>query len=164
MANFEFLSQYRVASSEEEALDKGRAWKHMFIPLRPFALLEAENELGFRFPAELDEFYSKIGYGFFHNNLQESFNRFLSPDVVAQIHLRQDQYEFDPDLELYEDQDHIIFFEVNEGVYLTIDRSVKGDKSPVYYVLTKVSDSLEEFLRAYDKDPEYLNKLDDTQT
>ena len=122
-------------------------------------LLEAENELGFRFPTELDEFYSKIGYGFFHNNIGQDFNRFLSPDVVATINLRQDQYEFDPDLDLYDDPNHLIFFEVNEGVYLTIDRSVKGDKSPVYYVMSKVSGSIEDFLKAYDKDPDYLNKV-----
>lgn len=158
MANFDFLSQYRVASSQEEDLDKGRKWKHLFIPLKPFALLEAEHDLGFRFPAELDEFYSKIGCGFFYNNTDKDFNRFLSPDVVAAINLREDQYEFDPDLDLYNDPNHLIFFEVNEGVYLTIDRSIKGDKSPVYYINSKVSDSIEKFLREYDKDPDYLNK------
>lgn len=159
MANFEFLSQYRVASSQEQDIDKGRAWKHLLIPLKPFALLEAENELGFRFPEELDEFYSKIGYGFFHNSSNQDFNRFLSPDVVAAINLREDQYEFDPDLDIYNDPSHLIFFEVNEGVYLTLDRSVKGDKSPVYYVMSRVSESLEEFLRQYDKNPDYLNGL-----
>ena len=159
MANFDFLLQYRVASSQEDDLDKGRAWKHLFIPLKPFALLEAEHDLGFRFPVELDEFYSKIGYGFFHNNIDKDFNRFLSPDVVAAINLREDQYEFDPDLDLYNDSNHLIFFEVNEGVYLTIDRSVKGDKSPVYYVMSKISNSIEEFLKEYDKDSDYLNKV-----
>ena len=159
MAIFDFLLHYRVASSQEDDLDKGRAWKHLFIPLKPFALLEAERDLGFRFPAELDEFYFKIGYGLFHNNIDKDFNRFLSPDVVAAINLREDQYEFDPDLDLYDDPNHLIFFEVNEGVYLTVDRTVKGDKSPVYYVMSKIADSIEDFLRQYDKNPDYPNEL-----
>lgn len=159
MANFEFLSQYRVVSDRKEDIDKGRQWKHLFIPLKPFALLEAEEELGFRFPKELDDFYSKIGYGFFYNNSNRDFNRFLSPDVVAAINLRQDQYEFDPDLEIYDDPNHIIFFEVNEGVYLTLDRTIKGGESPVYYVMSKIADSIEIFLREYDKNIDYLNNL-----
>lgn len=161
MADFDFLLKYRVASSSEEDFDKGRSRKHLFVPLKPFALVEAENELGFRLPNELDELYSKIGYGFLFNNSDKDFNRLLSPDVVAQINLRQDQYEFDPDLEIYDNPDHIIFFEVNEGVYLTLDRTVKGKKSPVYYVRKKINESLEDFLRAYDKDPDYLNFQED---
>ena len=159
MANFEFLSQYRVVSSREEDIDRGRESKHLFIPVQPFDLLEAENELGFRLPSELDEFYSKIGYGFFYNNSNKDFNRFLSPDVLVEINLRQDQFEFDPDLELYDNPNHLIFFQVNEGVYLTVDRSVKGDKSPVYYVTSNISNSIEEFLKNYDEDPEYLRKI-----
>ena len=161
MADFDFLKQYVTVDSKEENLEKGRSWKHLFIPLQPFDLLEAENELGYRFPDELSQFYSEIGYGFFYNTLDEDFNRFLSPDVVAEINLRQDQYEFDPDLNLYDNSDRTIFFEVNEGVYLTIDHSVKGKKSPVYYILTKITDSIEEFLRLYDNDFEYLKKMSD---
>jgi len=159
MANFDFLVKYKVASDQEQDMNIGRPWKHLFIPVEPFELLEAENELGYRLPEELDNFYLEIGYGFFHNNSDKDFNRFLSPDVLVEINLRQNEYEFDPDLDIYDEDDKIIFFQVNEGVFLTIEKSTNSSVSPIYYIKDKVADSLKDFLIEYDKDPNYLNHL-----
>lgn len=159
MAEFDFLAKYKVASDREQDVNIGRPWKHLFIPVQPFELLEAENELGYRLPEELDKFYLEIGYGFFHNNSDEDFNRFLSPDVLVEINMRQDEYEFDPDLDIYNDPGKVIFFQVNEGVFLTIDKYSKSSTSAIYYVTDKIADSLKDFLLKYDKDPNYLNSL-----
>jgi hypothetical protein len=54
----------------------------------------------------------------------------------VEINLRQDEYEFDPDLDIYGDPDRIIFFQVNEGVFLTIDKASasNGINSSIYYL------------------------------
>lgn len=159
MANFDFLAKYKVASDKEQDINIGRPWKHLFIPVQPFELLEAENELGYRLPAELDAFYSEIGYGFFYNNSDKDFNRFLSPDILVEINLRQDEYEFDPDLDIYNNPDRIIFFQVNEGVFLTIDKNENNGSSAIYFVTDRIAGSLKDFLLKYDADPDYLNSL-----
>jgi hypothetical protein len=134
MAEFDFLVKYKIPSDKEQDVDISRPWKHLFIPIQPFELLEAENELGYRLPEELDRFYLEVGYGVFHNNSDKDFNRFLSPDVLVGINLRQDEYELDPDLDIYDDPDRIVFFQVNEGVFLTIDKSSNGINSSIYYL------------------------------
>jgi hypothetical protein len=134
MAEFDFLVKYKIPSDKEQDVDISRPWKHLFIPIQPFELLEAENELGYRLSEELDRFYLEVGYGVFHNNSDKDFNRFLSPDVLVEINLRQDEYELDPDLDIYDDPDRIVFFQVNEGIFLTIDKSSNGINSSIYYL------------------------------
>ncbi|CEY48710.1 Uncharacterised protein [Streptococcus pneumoniae] len=52
----------------------------------------------------------------------DAINRIMDPDTIADITLREGIYEFDPDLEgIYEEEDKLVFYEVNEGVYLTLD-------------------------------------------
>lgn len=159
MQNFDFLAKYKVVSAEEQDVNIGRPWKHLFIPVQPFELLEAESELGYRLPEELDKFYLEIGYGFFHNNSNKYFNIFLPPDVLVEINLRKDEYEFDPDLDLYDNPDRVIFFQVNEGVFLTMDKSSNKGTSSIYYITDKIADSLKDFLLEYDKNLNYLNSL-----
>jgi hypothetical protein len=159
MVDFGFLAKYKVASDKEQDIDIGRRWKHLFIPVQPLDLLQAENELGYRLPEEINKFYLEIGYGFFHNNSDKDFNRFLSSDVLVETNLRQDEYEFDPDLDIYNDLNRIIFFQVNEGVFLTIDKYSTTVNSSIYYITNKVANSLKDFLLKYDSDPNYLNSL-----
>ncbi len=46
----------------------------------------------------------------------------MDPDTIADITLREGIYEYDPDLEgIYEEADKLVFYEVNEGVYLTLE-------------------------------------------
>lgn len=99
--------------------------KHKFINLQEDELLNTEARLGFDFPNELREFYLEVGYGFIKGRNSNAINRIMGPDTVADINLREDIYEFDPDLVgIYEEEDRLIFFEVNEGVYLTLDLNI----------------------------------------
>lgn len=105
---------------------------HEFYELKENDLIKAEDRLGFRFPKELREFYLEIGYGFIRGN-KSAINRFLDPATITDITLREDIYEFDPDLDdIYEDEDRLVFYEVNEGVYLTLDLN-DTDKSSVFF-------------------------------
>ena len=119
-------------------------------------LIEAEQRLGFKFPPELREFYLEVGYGFFKGNNENSRSRLMDPDTIADITLREGIYEYDPDLEgIYEEADKLVFYEVNEGVYLTLDLN-DTQRNSVHFFDNKIADSLESFIKKVDEDNEYF--------
>ncbi|MBU8730734.1 SMI1/KNR4 family protein [Cytobacillus oceanisediminis] len=135
--------------------------KHKFIKLQESELLNAEERLGFTLPNELRNFYLEVGYGFIKGINGNAINRIMDPDTIADITLREDIYEFDPDLEnIYEEEDKLVFFEKNEGVYLTLDLNT-SNYTPVYFFGIKIADSLEEFIRKIDEDDEYFMAMVD---
>ncbi|WP_394581802.1 hypothetical protein [Cytobacillus firmus] len=74
-----------------------------------------------------------------------SINRVVGPGAVADIRLREGVFEFDPDLdEIFDEKDKLIFFEVNEGVYISIDLQLANN--PIFYFDTQIAESLEDFL------------------
>lgn len=132
--------------------------KNKFFGLEEKELLEAEKRLGFELPSELREFYLQVGYGFITGE-NNGINRMMDPCTIADITLREDIYEFDPDLDgIYEEDDRLVFFEVNEGVYLTLGLNT-NKQSPVYYFDTQIAESLEGFLRKINSDIEYFYRL-----
>jgi|GEM_PF-255968 len=163
-AQFNFLKKYIVVDKRKHYERQNPQFKHTFYKLDIANLLEAEHRLGFTFPSELEAFYQEIGYGFMHRDMDSGrYDRFMSPDDVASVYLREDQYEADPDLEIFDDPDQLIFFAVIEGIYLTLDLKVKGEQSPVYYFDDKIADSIEEFMRKYDENPDFLDEFDDDE-
>ncbi|PEA91180.1 SMI1/KNR4 family protein [Bacillus thuringiensis] len=129
---------------------------HKFFKLQENELIVAEERLGFTFPNELRNFYLEVGYGFIKGNNVDAINRIMDPDTIADITLREGIYEFDPDLEgIYEEEDKLVFYEVNEGVYLTLDLNTP-QQTPVYFFETQIADSLEEFIQKINQDTEYF--------
>ena len=134
---------------------------HKFFKLQENELIVAEERLGFAFPNELRNFYLEVGYGFIKGNNVDAINRIMDPDTIADITLREGIYEFDPDLEgIYEEEDKLVFYEVNEGVYLTLDLNTP-QQTPVYFFETQIADSLEEFIRKINQDTEYFVNMVD---
>ncbi|MGP4039062.1 SMI1/KNR4 family protein [Gracilibacillus sp. D59] len=135
--------------------------RHKFIKLQESELLNAEERLGFELPNELRYLYLEVGYGFIKGRNENAINRIMDPDTIADITLREGIYEFDPDLEgIYEDDDKLVFFEVNEGVYLTLDLNTPKQTS-IYFFETKIANSLEKFIRKIDEDSEYFMDIVD---
>ncbi|OAB38854.1 SMI1/KNR4 family protein [Paenibacillus glacialis] len=142
MANFEFVNN--VENKTYKLLEED--------------ILKAENRLGISFPNDLRQLYSEIGYGFIKGQSANAINRILGPGTVVDIRLREGIFEFDPDLDdIYDDEDKLIFFEVNEGVYLTLDMQLKN--TPVFYFDTQIADSLEDFFEKFLNDNEYYMDL-----
>lgn len=159
MLDFQTLIPFRVNNTDDE-----NNKDHIFYPADDDRIKIAEEKLGFSLPEELTEFYNKIGYGFFWQKNKDSFDRLLSPLQVAQITLKEAPYEGDPDLEVYDDMydgDKLLFFEINEGVYLAIDKEAKNGKNKIYYFDTEVFDSLESFINAFLANQNLLNELED---
>lgn len=115
----------------------------------------AEKRMNILIPFELKEFYRNIGCGLMYSNVNAN-NRLIDPLTCADIRLREDFYEFDPDLELYEsfEKDKMIFFEINEGVYALIEIS-NNKRNKIYFGDEVIANSLEEFLEKIGENPDY---------
>lgn len=137
--------------------------RHTFFKVSDKEIAEAEERIGRKFPNELKEFYKQIGYGFMCREDRTMFDRLLDPDTVASFRLCEDIYEGDPTCADYDDEDKLVFFEVDEETFITMDLTSTNanGQSPVYYFEQKISDSLEEFLYKMDEKTDYYLYLHD---
>lgn len=157
MENYSFLNKYKVLSEGSE-----NDLESIFYPLSSKELEEVEEEFQIHIPHELQRFYVEIGYGFI-NKSSGDFNRLMGPFSFAQINLKLNEFEYDPDLELYDDLyqgEKLLFLEVNEGVYLAIDKIDIEGKNAIYYFKDKIADSLEEFLKQFVDNPNLIKDLE----
>ncbi len=160
MSVYDFLKIYQLKNEVDTSEDPNA--RHVFYPLQKSDISDAEQQLGFALPAELTDFYTTIGYGFFHQgNKWMAFNRFLPPDNVADVHLRADYYEHDPDLDMYDNPARLIFFEINEGLYLTLDITSQNQQTSVYYLNNKIAESLAAFIQAFANDEDYFDRFEE---
>jgi len=109
-------------------------------------IYEAENRIHIKIPHELKCFYESVGVGFIGSQ-DGAINRLLSPNTCVDIRLREDIYEYDPDLEMYIEYEEtaMIFFEINEGVYASIELT-NNLQSRIFFANEIIANSLNEFL------------------
>jgi antitoxin YxxD len=156
MNNFDFLKTYVL---EEASADEPQQRHYLYRLSVPE--IEAVDEI-LPVPEELKSFYTNIGYGFFHKDRNASINRLMDPESFKMINLKEEYYEFDIDLELYDEiyqGDKLLFFEVNAGTYLAIDKEANEGKNAIYYFSKKIAASLEDFMRDFSGDPDYFSKI-----
>ncbi|WP_080621533.1 SMI1/KNR4 family protein [Priestia megaterium] len=132
--------------------------KHTFYPLDVKDIEAAEQRLGARFPAELRQFYVEIGYGFANRNETTAFQRIIDPESAVDLHLREDFYEHDPDLDMYDEREGFLFFEVVEGLYFEVSWGT-ADTASVYFMETRISDSLQAFFEQLDNDAHFYERM-----
>src|SRR5699024_12451858 len=104
-------------------------------------ILQAEQRMGVSFPSDLKQLYLEVGYGVIKGQSANAINRILGPGSVADVELREGIFEFEPDLDAVYDEDKLIFFEVNEGIYLSIDLQLVNNQ--LYYRYNQIAESLE---------------------
>jgi len=142
MADFEFINEL-----------ENKTYK---VP--EYDILKAEQRMDISFPNDLKQLYLEVGYGFIKGQSANAINRILGPGAVADIKLRADIFEFDPDLdELLDDKNKLVFFEVNEGVYISIDLQIANN--PIFYFDIQIAESLEDFFKKFLKNNEYYIDL-----
>lgn len=126
-----------------------------FYSIKPDAVNKAQEDLGIILPKELKEFYEEIGYGFL-NSEEDYFNRIMDPYSLCEFRFRKGQFANDPELESYEEdeKDKLIFFEICEGVYLSIGFS-KENSGKIFSGDKIIADSLKEFLIKYQENERY---------
>ena len=149
---FNFLKKYVVADRSVRSKQKP-----IFYPIYQEEIDEAESLLQMKLPKELQRFYQEIGCGFLKSDKRMFFNRFMDPISVADFRLRQDIYEYNPNLDDVDDEESLVFFEVTELNFLTIKFKEENElgQCPIYSEDEKIADSLEEFLIKMDENPDY---------
>ncbi|AEB25815.1 MULTISPECIES: SMI1/KNR4 family protein [Bacillus] len=136
--------------------------ENTFYPVSENEILEVENKLGLRLPYDLRQFLLEVGYGFLKKS-EYNINRILGPASIRDARLKVNDFEFYPDIEVYEEleEDKVIFFEANESALLLIELGNEQNNS-IYYDDIKIADSLEEFLIELMKnDKYYLDLIED---
>ena len=131
---------------------------NQFMKVQKEKIYEAERRMRIKIPLELRSFYELVGVGFIESK-DNAINRIIGPGSCADIRLREDIYEYDPDLELYEDYEEntMIFFEINEGVYASIELC-DNPTSRVFFADEVIASSMEEFLEKIIDSDYYHNK------
>ena len=71
----------------------------------------------------------------------------MDPESVLDFRLRQNDFEFYPDIEIYDEfeEDKMIFFEANESVLISIGFG-SDNSGKIYYYDEEISKNLGEFL------------------
>jgi len=132
---------------------------NQFYPVCEADIEEVEGTLGLKFPFELRKFLLEVGYGFLKSS-KDNINRIMGPSSIRDARLKVNDFEFYPDIELYEglEEGKLLFFEANESALLLIAISEK-QHNPIYYDDIKIADSLKEFLKKMVEDDRYYIDL-----
>lgn len=87
-----------------------------FYPVNENKIKEVEKELDLKFPEELVNFYIEVGYGFIKGS-EFNINRIMDPYSVRDFRLRVNDFEFCPDIEIYDEFENnkLIFFEGSDN-------------------------------------------------
>ncbi|AYJ89957.1 SMI1/KNR4 family protein [Bacillus safensis] len=133
--------------------------ENSFYPVTENEIKEVEKELDLKFPKELVNFYMEVGYGFIKGS-EFNNNRIMDPYSVRDFRLRVNDFEFYPDIEIYDEFENnkLIFFEGSESALMSIELNEKNS-SPVYYYDIQIATSLEEFLRKIEENDKYYLEL-----
>lgn len=133
--------------------------EHSFYPVIENEIKEVERELDLKFPKELVNFYIEVGYGFI-KGAEFNINRMMDPYSVRDFRLRVNDFEFYPDIEIYDEFENnkLIFFESSESALMSIELTEKN-RSAVYYYDIQIATSLEEFLRKIAENDKYYLEL-----
>lgn len=119
---------------------------NQFYPVNLDKIRDSESKLGIQIPELLKEFYAEVGYGFLKSKV-DNINRIMDPESVLDFRLRQHDFEFYSDIEIYKqfEDDKLVFFEANEVIYDAQKNSL---------------DSRYSYEGRYDKDEELLPRLE----
>ncbi|MBO0468840.1 SMI1/KNR4 family protein [Enterococcus plantarum] len=133
---------------------------NIFYNIKMEDIIEVERALELEIPKELKEFFLSVGYGFIKGS-EYNINRIMDPYSIRDFKLKQNDYEFFPDIEVYDDlENELVFFEANETAMISIKIS-NNERNEIYYDEFKIAESLEEFLKQISEDDEYYLKLID---
>ena len=156
MGQFTFLRSYILTEGDHISNKK----KHSFNRLNDNDINNAELRMNIKLPEELIQFFKEIGYGFMSNKTKQGINRLMDPSSIVDFRLGESVYENDPDRVIYDNDKLLVFFEVSEGTYLTMDFTNVSrndeEQCPIYYFDEKIADSLYEFLVRMDSGTDYF--------
>ena len=133
--------------------------ENIFYPVTESEIEEVEKTLSIKMPNELIDFYLEVGYGFIKGS-EFNINRLMDPYSVRDFRLRTNDFEFYPDIEIYDEfeKNKLIFFEGSESALMSIELN-DSSESPIYYYDIQIATSLTEFLREMERNDKYYLDL-----
>lgn len=135
-----------------------------FYPVTESEIEEVEKILKLKIPNELVNLYLQVGYGFIKGS-EFNINRVMDPYSVRDFRLRMNDFEFYPDIEIYDEfeKNKLIFFEGSESALMSIELNDNNNNdNPIYYYDIQIATSLTEFLmRIEENDKYYIDLLVD---
>ncbi|MDT1957741.1 SMI1/KNR4 family protein [Carnobacterium divergens] len=125
--------------------------KNIFYPVTLEEIEKVEKELKIKFPISLKTFYLEVGYGFIHSEVG-NINRIMHPLSVRDFRLRQNDFEYYPDIEIYDEFEgnKLIFFEGNEASLLSV--GFNSEEGKVFYYDEKLTDNFSDFIIKINED------------
>ena len=93
--------------------------ENKFFQVKEEEISKLEDELKVHVPKELKELLLEVGYGFI-NGSENNVNRIMDIASIRDFRLRKGDFEFYPDIEIYDDYEDgkLIFLkEVNQHYY-----------------------------------------------
>lgn len=129
---------------------------HTFYPVKPEAIQKAESNMGIIIPDALTQFYISVGYGFLETH-KHNINRIMGPSSVEEFYLGTGQFQNSEETDIfgYYSKDKLVFFEVNESLYISIGIT-KLNKGKIYYYDEMIANDLNDFLEKYLKNEDYF--------
>ena len=93
-----------------------------FYPVKVEEIDELEKKLNLIVPKELKDLLLGIGYGFIKGS-ENNVNRIMDTDSIRDFRLRKGDFEFYPDIEIYDEYEDgkLIFFEGSESALISIE-------------------------------------------
>lgn len=133
--------------------------ENSFYQVTENEIKEVEKDLDLKFPKELVNFYIEVGYGFIKGS-EFNINRIMDPYSVRDFRFRINDFEFYPDIEIYDEFENnkLIFFEGSESALISIELNEKNS-SPIYYYDIQIATSLEEFFKKIEENDKYYLEL-----
>ena len=134
--------------------DKGN-----FYALTDSEIRQAENDMQMQLPVELVRFYKETGYGFF-KSVKGNINRLMDPLSIRDFRLSQNDFEYFPEMELYAEfaENKLIFFEVNESIFFSIELC-DGDRQRIFLYNVVIAESLEAFVEAFLDNEDFYEEI-----
>ncbi|MFA0814269.1 MAG: SMI1/KNR4 family protein [Anaerofustis sp.] len=130
--------------------------KNAFYAVTSDEIEEAQNSLDLLLPNQLKEFYLQVGYGFISGS-EDNVNRIMDPLSVRNFRLRQNDYEYYPDIEIYDkyEDEKVIFFESDIYSLISIGIGQLND-GVIYYYDVPIAKSLKDFLIKLEENDTYF--------
>ena len=127
-----------------------------FYKVETDKIIESENKMQLCFPSELRNLYLTKGYGFLDSS-KDNFNRIMDPETVAKFRLHEGEYEYMESADIYDSMtdNKLVFFEVSEGFYLSIELTTKF-KQRIFAFDQVVAESLEEFIEKFSENEDIV--------
>ena len=100
-------------------------------------------------PDALTQFYLNVGYGFLETH-RHNINRIMGPSSVEEFYFGTGQFQNSEEVEIFGKytKDKLVFFEVNESLFLSIGIT-KLNKGKIYYYDDVIANDMSEFFEKY---------------